>query len=41
MTPGEVIADATNIITSRVAAIKKMKDTASWLEVRRDVWANW
>ena len=39
MTPGEVIADATSLITARVATIKKTKDTRLWLGVHHDVWA--
>jgi len=39
MTPGEVIVDATSLITARVATIKKTKDTGLWLGVHRDVWA--
>ena len=33
MMPGEVIADATSLITMRVATIKKTKDTRLWLGV--------
>jgi len=39
MMPGEVIADATQLITTRVATIKKTKDTGLWLGVHHDVWA--
>jgi len=39
MTTGEVIADATSLITARVATIKKTKDTGLWLGIHHDVWA--
>ena len=39
MTPGEVIVDATSLITARVATIKKTKDTGLWLGIHRNVWA--
>jgi len=37
MMPGEVIMDATSLITAQVATIKKTKDTRLWLGVHRDV----
>jgi len=38
MTPAEIIADATSMIITMVATIKKTKDMALWMQVQRDVW---
>ena len=38
MMPTEIIADATSLIITTVATIKKMKDMALWMQVQWDVW---
>jgi len=39
LTPSEVVADVTVLISTRLAAIKTNSDVAAWMEAHHFVWA--